>query len=305
MAQVVLVHGIGQQHSTGRDQEAQWLPSLVKGILASRHPAAAEVAARLAASTGPDCRPLAAMAFYGDVFLPAGIQGGHPPTSPHAEALAEALALLTRATADPDPRLAGEAANALHQADPDQDGVQGVGNRARSAVAVLDGNPWLTARIFGRLQKARPDLLQVTRYLTDNALRVAVEARVSALLDEDTRLIIGHSLGSVIAWETCQLLGRPLPMLITLGSPLGLDTVVYPRLRPQPPTWPLQVGRWVNVAHPDDIIAVDPDLKPLFPATNGLTIEVHTPISKHDHHDATGYLDEPDTGQAVTDALHN
>jgi pimeloyl-ACP methyl ester carboxylesterase len=120
---------------------------------------------------------------------------------------------------------------------------------------MLDGNAWLTARIFGALQKARKDLLQVTRYLTEDDLRAAAQARVAALLDEDTQLVIGHSLGSVLAWEACQALDRPLPVLVTLGSPLGLDTVVYPRLRPQPPAWPPPVHRWVNVAHPDDIVA--------------------------------------------------
>ena len=102
-----------------------------------------------------------------------------------------------------------------------------LGARARGAVAVLDGNAWLTARIFGALQKAKRDLLQVTRYLTEDDLRAAAQARVAALLDEDTQLVIGHSLGSVVAWEACQALGRPLPVLVTLGSPLGLDTVVY------------------------------------------------------------------------------
>jgi alpha-beta hydrolase superfamily lysophospholipase len=60
---------------------------------------------------------------------------------------------------------------------------------------------------------------------------------VAALLDEETQLVIGHSLGSVVAWEACQALDRPLPVLITLGSTLGLDNVVYPRLGPKPPTW--------------------------------------------------------------------
>ena len=48
MAQIVLIHGIGQQASTVEEQEAAWLPSLVKGVLASGHPDAAAVAARVA-----------------------------------------------------------------------------------------------------------------------------------------------------------------------------------------------------------------------------------------------------------------
>ena len=175
--------------------------------------------------------------------------------------------------------------------------------RIRGAGAVLDGNAWLTARIFGVLQKAWRDLLQVTRYLTEDDLRAAAQARVVALLGEDTKLVIGHSLGSVVAWEACQALDRPLPVLVTLGSPLGLDTVVYPRLRPQPPSWPPPVHRWVNVAHPDDVVAVDPDLGRLFPSPDSLTIESHTPQSKHEHHAATGYLEEEATGHVVAAAV--
>src|SRR6516225_8981118 len=47
-----------------------------------------------------------------------------------------------------------------------------------------------------------------------------------------------HSLGSVVAYEATQELEHPLPLLITLGSPLGLNTIVYQRLRPQPPSFP-------------------------------------------------------------------
>ena len=306
MAQIVLLHGIGQQGGNAEDQEAEWLPSLVKGVLASGHTDAAPVAARLAASADQNRPRMAQMAFYGDLFLPpSGTQGGEAQASPEAEALAETLAaaLLAHATRSDDPRLAAEAANALYQADPGRDGVQGLGARVRGAVTVLEGNAWLTARIFGVLQKARRDLLQVTRYLTEDDLRVAVQARVAALLDQDTQLVIGHSLGSVVAWEACQALSRPLPALVTLGSPLGLNNPVYRQLRPQPPTWPPPVHRWVNVAHPDDIVAVDPDLEPLFPGPDGLNIESHTPRSKHDHHAAVGYLEEQATGQVVADTL--
>ncbi|MEX5721258.1 hypothetical protein [Geodermatophilus maliterrae] len=92
-------------------------------------------------------------------------------------------------------------------------------------------------------------------------------------------------------------------MLITLGSPLGLGSVVYPRLRPQPPFWPREVGRWVNVAHRDDFIAVEPRLAPMFQSTDGRLVEDHELVSKHDHHGIAGYLERPETGLAVTEAL--
>jgi hypothetical protein len=101
MALIVLIHGIGQQGSTVEEQEAAWLPSLVAGVLASGHPNAAAVAARVAASTDRNRPSLARMAFYGDLYLPTDTQGDEVSASPAAEALAEvfAAALLARAAA--------------------------------------------------------------------------------------------------------------------------------------------------------------------------------------------------------------
>lgn len=78
-------------------------------------------------------------------------------------------------------------------------------------------------------------------------------------------MVVSHSLGSVIAYEACHLLDRPLPLLVTLGSPLGLKTVVYDKLRPAPPTFPSQVAHWVNVADRDDIMAARLQLAAMFP----------------------------------------
>src|SRR5271167_1599794 len=101
MAQIVLVHGIGQQASSAEEQEAEWLPSLVKGVLASGHPEAAAVAARVASSMDQNRRHLAQIAFYGDLFLPTGTQGEEAVASPAAEELAETFAatLLAHAAA--------------------------------------------------------------------------------------------------------------------------------------------------------------------------------------------------------------
>jgi ATP-dependent exoDNAse (exonuclease V) alpha subunit len=65
----------------------------------------------------------------------------------------------------------------------------------------------------------------------------------------------------VVAYEAAQRMTQPLPLLLTLGSPLGLQTIVYQRLRPQPPGFPPKVRRWVNIADRNDFIAAEPDLK--------------------------------------------
>jgi len=77
-------------------------------------------------------------------------------------------------------------------------------------------------------------LTQVSRYLTDDQIRSFAQDQVLQWIGPDTRLVIGHSLGSVVAYEALHHISdRPLHglTLMTLGSPLGLKSVVYERLR--------------------------------------------------------------------------
>jgi hypothetical protein len=67
------------------------------------------------------------------------------------------------------------------------------------------------------------------------------------------RVVLAHSLGSVVAYET--LWARPdleVELLITLGSPLAPPDVVFDRLDPAPRNGkgrrPPGVRRWINVA---------------------------------------------------------
>src|SRR5262249_42563479 len=91
-------------------------------------------------------------------------------------------------------------------------------------------------------------LAQVTRYLTNATIRSAALESVFKLVGPEPKVLIGPSLGSVVAYEAANLINQPLPLLLTLGSPLGLATIIYQRLRPQPPEFPPVVRRWVNVA---------------------------------------------------------
>ena len=306
MTRVVLIHGIGQQNSTAADQIGRWLPSLVKGVLRSEHPNAGQVAAALStAATGPAHEAEVRMGFYGDLFLTPGVMGEEATIAPETIAVADglAIALLRTAVERGDGRLATEARVTLAQADPEREGVEGLGSVVRGAMSHLDDNRWLSARIFGLAQRAQTDLVQVARYLTEDPLREKIQARVEELLDRNSDLIIAHSLGSIVGWEASHRHKSALPMLLTIGSPLGLDSIVYPRLRPFPPTFPPAVCRWVNIAHPDDIIAVEPRLRPLFPSSDNRKVEDHAPTSPRNHHAAEVYLEHAETGKAVSDAL--
>lgn len=299
MAEVVLVHGIAQEQKSADGLEAEWLPSLAGGVRVTGHP---ELADRLWRTRDVDVR----MAFYGDLFLAKDQQGEAAELTAAEWEFAERLGLewLRRAAEDASretDRLVAERELAGQTGD-----IQG----ARAALRPLV-NSLTRLRPFARFGVALAErvvvkaLRQVTLYLTDDDIRTRVQQRVSALIGADTKVIIGHSLGSVVAYEAAHQLGHPLELLLTLGSPLGLRTVVYDRLRPQPPGVPPQVRRWVNIADRDDLVAARPDLTALFPGADGVLESAYTVDNGAKPHEAAFYLAKQQIGEAVARALRS
>jgi hypothetical protein len=267
MAKVVMIHGIAQEQMAADVLEEVWLPALAGGVRTAGFSRIADLLWRDKHSANViDGR----MAFYGHLFLQQDQQGGDVEELSFAEKkIADDLALrwLERAAVravNPKDQAVAARELAYVAGEPVED-EQGLRSGIREVVKSLAKLRW-----FGTVGMALAErfvnksLVQVTKYLTDDSLRSAVQSIVSELVDSDTKIIIGHSLGSVIAYEAAQELKHQLPLLVTLGSPLGLDTVVYPRLRPQPPGFPQQVQRWINVADRNDFVAAEPDLTGFF-----------------------------------------
>lgn len=310
MAQVILIHGIAQEQRQADDLEASWLPALAGGVRAAGRDDLADLLWRHGpAPNGIDVR----MAAYGDLFLDAGSQGADDDLeelTPDQQALATALAAewVQRAAARDGHPDQSTAATELAYLDT---GHEEQGVKEDVARALLTGASrlrWFAPHGMAFAQRfVNKSLRQVTSYLTDEALRAQIQQRVLRHLGDDTRIIIGHSLGSVIAYEIAAgHLQRPLPLLMTLGSPLGLRTIVYDRIRPQPPVFPSHVERWVNIADRNDLVAADPNLSPLFdPARpDGATVEsAWTVDNGAKPHEATFYLNKRQVGSAVADAL--
>jgi hypothetical protein len=266
VAQIVLVHGIAQEQRSADELEAEWLPALAGGLRIAGYP---DLADRLWRERPVAGEIEARMAFYGNVFLQPGRMGLDPgELTGEQQALAEQLAhaWLERAASNAsDPRQRHEADLELARLDAAPAELQGTGAAVRSATAGLARVRWFAP--FGMALAERfvqRALAQVTRYFTDEQVRSHALGEVARLVGPDTRVLVGHSLGSVVAYEAAHRLAQPLPLLVTLGSPLGLRTIVYERLHPQPPGYPARVGRWVNLADRDDFIAAAPDLAPLF-----------------------------------------
>ncbi|MGP4009009.1 hypothetical protein [Streptomyces sp. 4N124] len=124
-----------------------------------------------------------------------------------------------------------------------------------------------------------------------------------SIIEHRPRVVIAHSLGSVIAYEA--LWSRPGPdvdLLVTLGSPLGLPSVVFERLCPAPRDGlgqrPPRVRRWVNLADPGDIVAI-----PRWLATKFAGVDTDGEASIHsvDFHRVASYLRLPDVARAIAE----
>ncbi|MEU9319878.1 hypothetical protein [Streptomyces sp. NPDC048295] len=132
---------------------------------------------------------------------------------------------------------------------------------------------------------------QVAAYLDDESVREGAIESVLSRVTADTRAVMAHSLGTVVAYEALHRLGRPLPLLVTFGSPLGLRSIIRARLRPQPLRTPDGLGRWVNVADRDDYIVSTLRLRKLFPKTDEVLERTHLVKNANaDPHAAPEYL---------------
>ncbi|WZO98950.1 hypothetical protein EP7_000541 [Isosphaeraceae bacterium EP7] len=311
MATIVLVHGINNQRESADLIESSWLPALAGGIrVAGRGDLADRIWPQRTWADGISCR----VAYYGDLFRSPDQQGGGADLrdlTPEQTALADVLALewLER-VADRAPvgsQDADQARLALEIArESERVQAQGRGNDWREAIKTLARVSWIANAGMSVAERFVPSLAQVSRYLTDESIRSKARKSVLDLIDADTSVIIGHSLGSVVAYECAHMLDQPLPLLVTLGSPLGLRTIVTERLIP-PASFPPMAGVWLNVANREDIIAAEPDLCPLF--GNGVPPGSRFEGNKfeecsEDPHRAETYLGRARLGREVIEVLN-
>jgi hypothetical protein len=180
----------------------------------------------------------------------------------------------------------------------------------RSALVALARIPWFARAGQNLVSRFVTSAVgQVALYMTDPSIRTAAISSVVTLVGPETRIIIGHSLGSVVAYDAIRSAEFPiesLPCLVTLGSPLGLPNIIYDRLDPQPPTYPTRVKHWVNISAPDDFVASVPDLAPIFSLgkPSAARFDGYCTVDNGSQpHSAAHYLTKRQTGAAVGAAM--
>jgi hypothetical protein len=281
MAKVVGVHGIAQEYRGPHLLKNQWLPALQDGV---------KFAGGSLLADDFD------MAYYSDMFRPPAVMasGGFPPLMPNdlddpddavlLDLLWREAALVDQDVPDPDAKVMGHTPQWV-----------------QSALNALSHSKFfagLAERVMIGMIK------QVHLYFTDPKVRASAVDSVGAVVTDETRVVIGHSLGSVVAFEALAAAKSEwhVHTLITLGSPLGIRNLIFDRLEPPPvndrAARPEGLQAWLNVAAPDDIVALEKRLDHRF---EGVTDVIAATGKKA--HDVSPYLTNREVGRAVLAAL--
>jgi hypothetical protein len=219
------------------------------------------------------------VAYYSHLLIEPGAQGGR--LEPDAQAmLGEFLAESTGPV--------------------DDDGAQGpltLGPRAAGAWAAEAWHrtglnvPRFLTRFFAEVAA----FLRIGEGFTPKA---DIIASVAADMD-GADIVIAHSLGSVVAYETLWATGIEVPTLVTVGSPLAVPQI-FDRLTPAPVASrgakPPGVGRWCNIADIGDIVAIP--IGGIARHFDGLDRDRHDTIGL-DPHKLASYLSCKELGDAL------
>jgi hypothetical protein len=144
---------------------------------------------------------------------------------------------------------------------------------------------------------------QVGRYFRDENFARQVHDELAVALETKPRVLIAHSLGSVIAYNWLRRQpATSVTTLITIGSPLGFRGIrraLHAQLDQSLPPWPA-VSAWVNVAAVEDAVATVKKLDGLF---DGPVADRLARNSRRTAHSAAVYLQNVHTSHALRAAL--
>ncbi len=175
---------------------------------------------------------------------------------------------------------------------------------------IRDGIDWLirTGRARGASRAVVAGMFrEVATYLSPEHSIRRDKARLvvaDAVRAHRPRVVVAHSLGSVVAYETFwRWETLSVELLVTVGSPLAMPHVFYHRLDPPSALGhrrPPGVRRWVNICDVGDLIAVPKNLADFYDDVEQLP---EFSIDAFEFHAITPYLCHPVTGAVISGYL--
>jgi len=288
LPRLVLVHGRSQQGKNPQQLETEWLEALRIGALKSSRKLADTVEV--------------AFPFYGDVLDDFTRQADIPLTSD----------IQTKGSDADDGFLAFEAEFA-------EEIRKGAGISEAEIDAEYGTNPkqkgpqnweWVQSILRAidkrggglSLSALEQFMRDVYLYTTSERVRDEIDSIVRSKMTEEPSLIIGHSLGSVVAYSVLTTDERTLkvPMLITVGSPLGVRPI---RKAFQPLKAPPNVAAWYNAFDRRDVVALyplDANNFAITPAVENYDGVLNTTVNRHG---IVGYLNNKEVAGRVMDIV--
>lgn len=135
-----------------------------------------------------------------------------------------------------------------------------------SEVEAMGPGNWEWVQALARILERRAPILgevalgfvrQVDSYLTRPHIRKAVDDIVAPTFANGPTVVVAHSLGTIVSYLLLRGMANKatVPLLVTLGSPLGIATV-QGYLKPPALGVPAGVAAWLNGADERDYVAL-------------------------------------------------
>ncbi|MGM1028969.1 MAG: hypothetical protein ACQEWM_03740 [Actinomycetota bacterium] len=150
-----------------------------------------------------------------------------------------------------------------------------------------------------------PPLVQARNYLTDASVRARVLNKIlQALPTSGPLVIVGHSLGSVIAADLLRRLplGIRVTGMVTIGSPLANANFAVDKLREELRDPPPNLSWWVNFWNGPDPVVTNRGLSSVFPWLLDYRIQSRLAYGLPAHY-AVDYLDNDSVAGAIGYAM--
>ncbi len=263
---LVLLHGRSQSGEDLPGVRAHWAGGLARGLAAAGLP---PIDARDASFPFYGAALTGALGSAREVVLSDAAPGARPDAAPVRDAYTAVLEEAARATGMP----ASEPAEGSRES--------GALDLVQRALSWLAGRSALDEAVIATVFR------DVAAYLTDERVRkVVLDVVLDELPPDGDLVLVAHSLGTVVAMDVLQNLpDRHVPLLVTAGSPLGLDAVHTELLAPVLRR-PANVARWVNAWAVPDAVAIG---CPLGDDWSGV-LDVRTANPRSGAHDIAEYL---------------
>lgn len=139
-------------------------------------------------------------------------------------------------------------------------------------------------------------LRDVFLYTQRDVVRRAIDKIVLDSLSPDTAVVVGHSLGSVVAYNVLNVAARKVPLYVTVGSPLAIRAV---RNTLGPISNPVGKTGWYNAYDDQDLVALYPLDAANFDVNPAITNKASVHNWTDNRHGIAGYLDDPSVATII------